>query len=194
MSNRPSRFSSTIMGAEPKNGGNSGNSSLQGFDDLVGMMRSSSSDAESIALAESMGRLAKLVEEIAPLLESPQTIKSIGPKLVTLLTELRQHKQAVLQLDMSWRELPEYANYTVALNNFRLLLNQWLMERSVHKDQAVQFEDFEALAWRTMGDGMLLMDMHRQLSARAFSETSQSELEPQRAEQASNWWKKLRGD
>jgi hypothetical protein len=190
MSKRPPQFRSTFLGADQRN---SGHSSLQGFDDLVGMMRANSSDADSIALAESMGKLAGLVEDIAPMLQSPQTISSIGPKLVALLNELRQHKTLVLALDMTWRELPEYANYTVALNNFRLLLNQWLMERSVRREEAVQFDDFEALAWRTLGDGMLLMDMHRQLASRAFSETSQAELEPQRTEQASNWWKKLRG-
>lgn len=158
------------------------------------MMKASSSDEESIGLAESMGAVAELVEEIAPLLESPQSAQTIGPKLVKLLAELRQHRQIVLHLSVAWRELPEYANYTVALNNFRLLLNQWLMQRSVNKAEAEQFEDFEALAWRTLGDGMLLMDMHRQLAARDFTETSQSELEPMRTEQASNWWRKLRGD
>lgn len=192
MSKSKPGFQPTVMDVRPTQ---ESQHSVQGFDDLIRMMReSANSDAEAIALAEGMGKLSKRVEAISPKLESPQSAKSIGPELVQLLTELRQHRQAIIQLDVTWRELPEYANYNVALNNFRLLLNQWLMERSVNKDQAVQFDDFEALAWRTLGEGMLLLDMHRHLSARAFSETSQSELEPRRTEQASDWWNKLRGN
>jgi hypothetical protein len=125
----------------------------------------------------------------------PNGDKMIGPLLVDLLTVLRQHRQTVTSLSATWRELPEHANYVVALNNFRLLLNQWLMERSVEKTKAVQLAEFEALAWRTLGDGMLLMDVHQQLAARAFSETSQAELDGgPRTQKAQTWWSKLRGE
>ncbi len=168
--------------------------SVQGFDDLVTMLRSAATDADTLEMAESMGKVAKLVEQIAPQLAMFGRVQLIGPLLVDLMAALRHHRQLVTGLDATWRELPEHANYVVALNNFRLLLNQWLMERSVSKDQAVQLNEFEAIAWRTLGDGMLLMDVHQQLSARAFSETSEAELEPERAAKANTWWSKLRGE
>lgn len=167
--------------------------SVQGFDDLVNMLKTSETDAETVQLAASMGQVAKMVERIAPLLGSINGKASIGPLLVELMAHLRRHRQMVSSLSMTWHELPEHANYMVALNNFRLLLNQWLMERSVEKDNAVQLEEFEGLAWRTLGDGMLLMDVYQQLARRAFSETSQAELEGTRTAKAENWWTKLRG-
>ncbi len=168
--------------------------SVQGFDDLVQMLKTGASDQETVDLAQSMGRVAALVEKIAPQLASASGAIGIGPLLVDLMASLRQHRQTVTQLGITWRDLPEHANYVVALNNFRLLLNQWLMERAVNKLDIVQFAEFEALAWRTLGDGMLMMDIHQQFAARSFSETSQAELEPQRTEKANNWWNKLRGD
>lgn len=171
-----------------------GAASVQGFDDLVRMLKTAATDKETVDLAESMGRIASLVEQIAPQMAIHAGGTGIGPLLVDLMAALRQHRQLVTQLGLTWRELPEHANYVVALNNFRLLLNQWLMERAVNKFNVVQFAEFEALAWRTLGDGMLLMDIHQQLSARSFSETSEAELEPVRAEKANNWWSKLRGD
>jgi hypothetical protein len=44
-----------------------------------------------------------------------------------------------------------------------------------------------------LGDGMLLMDVYQQLARRAFSETSQAELEGTRTAKAENWWTRLRG-
>jgi hypothetical protein len=54
-------------------------------------------------------------------------------------------------------------------------------------------EDFELVAWRTLGEGMLLLDMYEQLATRATPEESaMAALEEPRVERAIAWWKKLR--
>jgi hypothetical protein len=167
--------------------------SVQGFDDLVNMLKSSTSDAQTIEIASSMGQVATMVEQIAPKLHSTGDAKVIGPLLVELMSALRKHRQVVSNLSGSWRELPEHANYLVSLGNFRLLLNQWLMERAVEKDKAASLDEFESLAWRTLGDGMLLMDVHEQLRRKAIADSEQRASDGSKPDKAETWWNKLRG-
>jgi hypothetical protein len=138
--------------------------------------------------------MASLVEKIAPMQESHDGTSALGPLLVDLLAALRHHRQKVTQLSVTWRELPEHDNYVIALNNFRLMLNHWLMERSVSENHAAQLAEFEALAWRTLGDGMMLMDVHQQLVLRAVAQTDNAALEPERTNKSTNWWGKIRGE
>ncbi len=167
--------------------------SVQGFDDLVRMLKSTATDDATVDLASSMGTVAKQVERIVPLLSSYTGKAAIGPALVDLMGNLRRHRHMVTSLDATWRDMPEHANYVVALNNFRLLLNQWLMERSVEKNNPVELSEFEGLAWRTLGDGMLMMDVHNQLVRQAMSDTGLAELEDSRSAKTENWWTRLRG-
>jgi hypothetical protein len=54
-------------------------------------------------------------------------------------------------------------------------------------------EDFELVAWRTLGEGMLLIDMYEQWTSREQSDASAlGALEEPQVERALQWWKKLR--
>ena len=116
--------------------------------------------------------------------------------LVDLLTVLRGHRALVVGLGLPWRGLYEYAGYLQALNNFRVLIGQWLLQAGPWDDELpVTAEDFELVAWRTLGEGMLLIDMYEQWRQREQTATPASDLEahdqPQ-VERALQWWQKLR--
>ena len=80
----------------------------------------------------------------------------------------------------------EYAAYLAALNNFRVLIGQWLLAASPQDKpgptlpQTIHFEDFELVGWRTLGEGMLLIDMYEQLSGREAGESGGAALDEAR--------------
>ena len=116
----------------------------------------------------------------------------IGPKLIDLLTAVRKHCQLVVGLGESWRMLYEYAAYLAALNNFRLLIGQWLVERNISGDHKLVLDDFEMIGWRTMGEGLLMLEMHEQARSTALAELSSETDNDSRLARAKQWWGKLR--
>jgi hypothetical protein len=100
----------------------------------------------------------------------------------------------VVDLSPDWRGLYEYAAYLTALNNFRVLLGQWLLEGDPGDDEMpLSSDDFALVAWRLLGEGMLLIDMYEQLAVRHPDEQQSAlgALEEPRVERAMAWWKKL---
>ena len=167
--------------------------SVQTFEQLSTLLESTSSDAESSQLSTSMGELAQRIEAVIASRALPEGDAGVGPVLVELMAALRRHRSLVVGLGPAWRSLYEYAAYLAALNNFRVLLGQWLMERNVAGENANALDDFELIGWRTLGEGMMLMDVYQQMST---SPTSVSELPAvgdSRIARAKNWWSKVRG-
>ena len=114
-----------------------------------------------------------------------------APLLMDMLTVLRGHRNLVAGLGLAWRGLYEYAAYVQALNHFRTLIGQWLLQAGPWEEQLdVTAEDFALVAWRTLGDGMLLIDMYEQWLAREDGLGGAPD-EPQ-AQRSPQWWRKLR--
>jgi len=114
-----------------------------------------------------------------------------------MLLVLRKHRGVVLDLGLAWRGLYEYAAYLQALNNFRVLVGQWLLESAPWDDELeVTAADFELVAWRTMGEGMLLIDMYEQWLEREQEQSAVrsdlAELRPNQVARVLQWWHKLR--
>ena len=114
--------------------------------------------------------------------------------MVDLLTVLRAHRNLVVNLGLPWRGLYEYAGYLQALNNFRVLIGQWLLDGGPRSAQLLlSAEDFELVAWRTLGEGVLLIDMYEHWARSEAKEQSVlGSLEEPQVERAVQWWKKLR--
>lgn len=170
--------------------------SIHTFGELSEFLRGAVADEDSRQVSESMGFLANHIEAIVAALRLHRQRDVIAPQLVDLLTVLRQHRQLMLGLGLEWRGLYEYAGYLQALNNFRVLIGQWLLDGGPRSEELrLSAEDFELMAWRTLGEGMLLIDMYDQWAAGELQDTGPSSLgslsEPQ-LQRAIQWWKKLR--
>jgi hypothetical protein len=166
------------------------------FGQLSNFLRGSVADEDSRRVSESMSLLASQVEAIIVALRQNKVRTTIAPMLVDLLTVLRAHRHMVVGLGLPWRGLYEYAGYLQALNHLRVLIGQWLLEGGPRSAELLlNAEDFELVAWRTLADGMLLIDVYEQSVEREQQGEPQSGLaalsEPQ-VERAIQWWKRLR--
>jgi hypothetical protein len=168
--------------------------SINSFGELSNFLRGAVADEDSRQLSESMGQLAVHVEAIIAALRLNRVRTAVAPLLVDFLTVLRGHRILVVNLGLPWRGLYEYAAYLQALNNFRVLIGQWLLDGGPRSAELLlSAEDFELVAWRTLGDGMLLIDMYEQWTAhQPEGESTLGPLDEPQVERAIQWWKKLR--
>ena len=168
------------------------------FVQLSDFLRATVSDPESRRVSESMSELATHVEAIILSLRQDKVRTTIAPMLVELLTVLRAHRVMVVGLGLPWRGLYEYAGYLQALNHLRVLIGQWLLEGGPRSTELLlTAEDFELVAWRTLADGMLLIDVYEQWITRErqqeqAQESGMGALSEPQVERAIQWWKKLR--
>ena len=168
------------------------------FGQLGDFLRGSVADEDSRRVSESMSQLATQVEAIIGRLRQDRVRTTVAPMLVDLLTTLRAHRHMVVGLGLPWRGLYEYAGYLQALNHFRVLIGQWLLEGGPRSTElALNVQDFGLVAWRTLADGMLLIDVYEQWITREQHQEQAQESglgalsEPQ-VERAIQWWKRLR--
>ena len=166
---------------------------VRDFAEFGAALRGMTTDKDSIALSDGMGVLSKAIENVVSALSAHESASKIGAELVEILTAVRKHRLLVVSLGETWRSLYEYAAYLAALNNFRLLIGQWLVERNITRDHKLVLDDFEMIAWRTMGEGLLMLDMHEQAQTAALAELSAETADPSRLTRAKQWWGKLRG-
>ena len=168
--------------------------SINSFGELSNFLRGSVADEDSRLMSESMSQLSVHIEAIIAGLRLNRQRIVVAPMLVDLLTVLRGHRNLVVNLGLPWRGLYEYAAYLQALNNFRVLIGQWLLDGGPGSAELLLCaEDFELVAWRTLGEGMLLIDMYEQWIASEQDEySSLGSLEEPQVERAIQWWKKLR--
>lgn len=172
--------------------------SIHSFGELSQFLRGAVADEDSRQFSEGMGVLATHIEAIVAGLRLDRSRATVAPLLMDFLTVLRDHRTMVVGLGLEWRGLYEYAAYLQALNNFRVLIGQWLLHGGARGEKLkLSAEDFELVAWRTLGEGMLLIDMYEQLardpadSDLAVTQPFLREQEPQ-LERALQWWRKLR--
>lgn len=170
--------------------------SIQNAGDVQQFLRGAAQDEDSRALSESMGQVATRIEAIVAALQDSRRRDVIAPQLVDLLTVLRGHRMQVLGLGLPWRGLYEYPGYLHALNNFRVLIGQWLLGSGPRsQDLTLTADDFGQLAWRTLGEGILLIDMYDQWMATEAKQGTEppdlSKVSQPQVERALQWWKKL---
>ncbi|MES2954452.1 MAG: hypothetical protein V4711_03295 [Pseudomonadota bacterium] len=172
--------------------------SIQSFGELNHFLRSAMADEESLQLADGLGGLSVSIEAVLTRLKPPAGPAEAATQLIDLMTTLREHRARVIGLSPAWRGLYEYASYLAALNNFRVLIGQWLLppgqagQGDATPVQGIGLEDFELVAWRTLGEGMLLIDMYEQLRDQMPAESESGALDATRLERARSWWGRLR--
>jgi hypothetical protein len=167
--------------------------SINSFGELSNFLRGAVADEDSRLLSESMAAVSVPIEAIIAALRVNRIRSGVAPMLVDLLTTLRGHRNLVVNLGLPWRGLYEYASYLQALNNFRVLIGQWLLAGGPSSTELLlTAEDFELVAWRTLGEGMLMIDMYEQWLASEQDASTIGSLDKSRVERAVQWWKKLR--
>ena len=169
--------------------------SINTFDGLSNFLRQAVADEDSRIFSESMTELAARVEAVVSVLRRDRQRDAAAPALMDMLTVLRDHRHFVVNLGLTWRGLYEYAGYLNALNNFRVLIGQWLLNVEPWGDRlTVTAEDFALVAWRTLGEGMLLIDMYERWLEDEQREDASAlgALEEPQRERALQWWHKLR--
>ncbi len=166
---------------------------IRDFAEFGAALRGMSDDAETHRLSDGMGELSVAIEKVGKALSSHERGATVGPLLIDLLTALRKHRQLVVGLSEIWRGMYEYAAYLAALNNFRVLVGQWLVERNISGDNEVVIDDFEMIGWRTLGEGLMLIDTYEQALRQAREKFESSQLNESRVTRAKNWWGQLRG-
>ena len=165
------------------------------FGQLSNFLRTALADEDSRIFSEDMQQLALQAEAVTAGLRHDRRREHAAPLLMDLLTVLRDHRTMVVSLGLAWRGLYEYAAYLQALNNFRVLIGQWLLDVDPWDDELrVTPEEFALLSWRTLGEGMLLVDMYEQWLERE-EQPGTSDFgaltEPQK-QRALQWWQRLR--
>ncbi len=153
-----------------------------------------SDDAETHRVSDGMAELSMVIERVAHALSSHARGASLGPLLVDLLTALRKHRQLVANLSEKWRIFYQHAAYLAALNNFRVLVGQWLAERNIIGDNEVVIEDFEMIGWLTLGEGLMMIDIYEQAMSQIRRASEEQVIEESRLVRAKGWWGKLRGN
>jgi hypothetical protein len=169
--------------------------SINTFGELSQFLREAIADEESRQFSESMGQLALFAEAVVAGLRLDRRREHAAPLLMDMLTVLRDHRNMVVNLGLEWRGLYEYAGYLQALNNLRVLIGDWLLHVLPWDDKLnVTAEDFALVAWRTMGEGMLLIDMYEQCLHASEPEhpSDLAPLQEPQVERARQWWQKLR--
>lgn len=147
------------------------------------LLRESVADEMSRELREQMALLSRHIESLLPLLKAePWCPQPTSAQLTALLQLLREHGPQVAELPPDWQRLPEHRAYLSALHQLHaaVLQNQAALDGARRPAQALA-ERLELAAWRAMGDGLLLVDLH---DGTALGDLAEIDPRP--------WWRKLR--
>ena len=85
--------------------------------------------------------------------------------MVALSHSAREHQLFLTGLGSAWHALYEFGAYQRALRELRNAIADWqsMLEQRSTKESA-SFDQFELLAWRTLGEALLLIDMYEHQS------------------------------
>jgi hypothetical protein len=137
----------------------------QSFGDLSRFLREGVADEESRELRESLGLMSQLIDEAVRARRGGADPEAILACVATLVRALREHQLLLTGLGSAWHALYEFGAYQRALRELRNAIAAWqqMLERRSAKEGA-SFDHFELLAWRTLGEALLLIDMYEHQS------------------------------
>lgn len=137
--------------------------SIQSFGDISRFLREGVADEDSRQLRDSLGNLSGLIEEAVRIRRTSTDAPLIHHAATTLFQGARDHQLLLTGLGSAWHGLYEFGAYQRALWELRLSIAAW--KESLEQRQASEascFDKFELLAWRTLGEALLLIDMYEQ--------------------------------
>ncbi len=170
--------------------------SLQSFGDISRFLREGVADEDSREMRDSVGTLAQVIDEVVAVRRARQAPEAVTQQAQTLARVVREHLRFITGLGSAWHALYEFGAYYSALQELRREVEAWLVvlqQRSSREGRA--FERMELLAWRTLGEGILLIDMYEQGGGGALGASLESAPPPSRTPwgRVAAWYRRLRG-
>ena len=138
---------------------------LQTFGDISRFLREGVADEESRQLRDSLGALSAQIDEAVRARRTSTDTEGITRRVAALAQCAREHQLFLTGLGSAWHALYEFGAYQRALRELRNAVAQWqqMLESRNAREQA-GFDQFELLAWRTLGEALLLIDMYEHQS------------------------------
>jgi len=168
---------------------------IQSFADISRFLREGVADEESRQLRDSVGALAQAIDEALRARRAQPDPVRITRLALALVRAVREHQLVLTGLGSAWHSLYEFGAYQSALRELRRASEAWhkALERRSSREGAA-FDHVELLAWRTLGEAMLLIDMYEQ-GGQSDSDTqplSGPPPAPSPWDRAKAWWLHLR--
>ncbi|RZJ62452.1 MAG: hypothetical protein EON49_02240 [Acidovorax sp.] len=138
---------------------------LQSFGDISRFLREGVADEESRQLRDSLGALSTHIDDAVRARRTTTDTSAITRRVLSLSQCAREHQLFLTSLGSAWHALYEFGAYQRALRELRHAVADWqqMLERRSAKERAC-FDHFELLAWRTLGEALLLIDMYEHQS------------------------------
>lgn len=139
---------------------------LQSFGDISRFLREGVADEDSRQLRDSLGALSMQIDEAVRARRTSTDTADITRRVLTLSHSAREHQLFLTGLGSAWHALYEFGAYQRALRELRRAIADWqqMLERRSTRESA-SFDQFELLAWRTLGEALLLIDMYEHQSS-----------------------------
>lgn len=135
----------------------------QSFAELSHFLREGMAHEETRQLRDSLGVLSEHVEASVRARRGRLSAEAVERSAAALARCARQHQLQLTGMGSAWHALYEFGAYQRALRELRDAIERWqdaLRRRSAA--EAERFRVFELLAWRTLGEALLLLDMYEQ--------------------------------
>lgn len=138
---------------------------LHSFGELSRFLREGVADEESRQLRDSLGVFSAQIDEAVRTRRTSNDAAAITRCVARLTQCLREHQLFLTGMGSAWQALYEFGAYQRALRELRNALTHWqqMLERRSSRE-AASFDQFELLAWRTLGEALLLIDMYEHQS------------------------------
>jgi hypothetical protein len=133
---------------------------LHSFGDISRFLREGVADEDSRQLRDSLGALSMQIDEAVHIRRTSTDTTAIARRVLALSHCAREHQLLLTGLGSAWHALYEFGAYQRALRELRNAITDWqqMLQRRSPKERA-SFDQFELLAWRTLGEALLLIDM-----------------------------------
>lgn len=179
----------------------------QSFADISLLLRECTADAELHLLRDHIGALAKALDMAVGARRHRREPNTIARRATVLAQEVRRHQTTLGHKESGWQRMYEWTNYQRTLRELAQAVQHWretLAQRSSREGAA--FDQMEQLAWRTLGEGLLLMDMYQQGTSKLMELEQLQHLErypeqdtvaptptkqSHRTAPAAPWWRRL---
>jgi hypothetical protein len=136
---------------------------LLSFGTISRFLREGVAHEDSRQLRDSLGPLSLQIDEVIRLRRNGTDAHAITRRVVDLARCARQHQLFLTELGAAWHALYEFDAYQRVLRELRDAIAAWqqALEHHSPREQAC-FRLFELLAWRTLGEALLLIDIYEQ--------------------------------